>query len=389
MISIVEREPIPRPPARPASLAEHKITAVLDACGVRVGGDRPWDIRVHNPDFYERVLAHGNLGAGESYMEGWWDVDALDEFFARIVRSDSPSHLGRLDMLALSLYSRLFNRQAPDRAQAVAHTHYDLGNDVYEAMLGRRMQYTCAYWQQARSLDDAQENKLRLISRKLYLSPGMTVLDMGGGFGGLAQYLAAEHGCRVVTYNISKEQVDFGRKLCRGLPVRFELNDYRKAAEEKCQFDRVVAVGLCEHIGYKNYRSFLELAHRLLRDQGLFLLHTIGGNHSETNTDAWVDRYIFPNGMVPSISQLGAAMERLWVMEDWHNFGPDYDRTLMAWWNNFAQAWPRLRGRYSETFYRMWRYYLLSCAGTFRARKLQLWQIVLSKGDLPAYAPVR
>lgn len=251
------------------------------------------------------------------------------------------------------------------------------------------MQYSCAYWKDASTLDQAQESKLHLICRKLHVTPGMTVLELGGGFGGLAHFMATEYGCPVVSYNISREQVRFGRELCRGLPVRFEEKDYREAIHEKDRFDRVVSIGLCEHVGYKNYRAFLELAYRSLEDGGLFLLHTIGRNQPASSTDPWIDKYIFPNGMIPSVEQLGTAMEDLWVVEDWHNFGPDYDRTLMGWWANFAAAWPHLRPNYGDRFYRMWKYYILGSAGTFRARKLQLWQIVLSRGDIPSYAPVR
>jgi len=322
-------------------------------------------------------------------MDGWWDADALDEFCARVHAADLSSQVGEWTTLWLVLKSRLWNRQRKSRSAEVAQEHYDLGNDLYEAMLGERMQYTCGYWKDAATLDQAQENKLDLICRKIGLEPGMTVLELGGGFGGLAHFMASRYGCRVVSYNISAEQVAYGRKWCEGLPVRFEQQDYREAAREPELFDRVVSIGLCEHIGYKNFRAFLELAHGRLRAGGLFLLHTIGGNASVTCTDAWIDKYIFPNGMVPSITQLGRAMEKLWVMEDWHNFGPDYDRTLMAWWDNFDRAWPALREKYGERFYRMWKYYLMGCAGGFRARKLQLWQMVLSKGDISSYQPVR
>jgi cyclopropane-fatty-acyl-phospholipid synthase len=389
MVPALEREVTAGLSPALVSPAQRKIAEMLKLGDIDIGGDRPWDLQVHHPKFYERVLVHGNLGAGEAYMDEWWDVEALDEFFTRIHRADPYNQVGKLNRLALAVRARLFNRQSTRRAGEVAQDHYDLGNDLYQAMLGRRMQYTCAYWRGAGTLDQAQENKLHLICRKLDVTPGMNVLDLGGGFGGLAQFLAVEYGCRVVSYNISRQQVQYGRELCRGLPVRFELRDYRDAEGEPEKFDRVMAVGLCEHIGPKNYRRFFELTHRLLRDKGLFLLHTIGGNYSETYTDPWVDRYIFPNGVIPSVAQLGRAMEGLWTLEDWHNFGPDYDRTLMAWWNNFAQSWPRLRERYGDRFYRMWRYYLLSCAGAFRARKLQLWQLVLSKGDIATYTPVR
>lgn len=378
-----------RKPFLPRSAAAKKVAEILAAADIQINGSRPWDIQVHDDRIFQRVLSHGTLGAGESYMDGWWDVEQLDEFFVRIHRIDPYESFATVGAMWLALKGRLFNRQSRWRARKVARQHYDIGNDLYEPMLGRTMQYTCAYWKSASSLDEAQENKMRLICRKLYLEPGMRVLELGGGFGALARFIASEYGCHVVSYNISSEQVDYGRHICGDLPVRFELKDYREAVNEAELFDRVAAVGLCEHIGHKNYRRFLETAHHRLKPRGFFLLHTIGGNESATSTDPWIDRYIFPNGTIPSIAQLGAAMEHLWVMEDWHNFGPDYDRTLLGWWHNFERAWPSLRGKYGDRFYRMWKFYLLGSAGSFRARKLQLWQVVLSKGDVAGYTPVR
>jgi cyclopropane-fatty-acyl-phospholipid synthase len=371
------------------SAPARKIADLLASAGIRVNGSDPWDIQVRDERFFQRALAYGSLGGGESFMDGWWDADALDVLLERIERADLPSKIGGWLILWLAVKGRVFNRQSRSRSSDVAETHYDLGNDLYEAMLDSSMQYTCAYWKNAADLNEAQLNKLELICRKLGVSAGMSVLELGGGFGGLAHYLAREYGCRVVTYNISREQVRYARSLCQGLPVRVEEKDYREAAKEPVPFDRVVAIGLCEHIGHKNYRGFMELAHRLLKPCGLFLLHTIGGNASYSSTDAWINKYIFPNGMIPSIAQLGRAMEHLWVVEDWHNFGPDYDRTLMSWWSNFNAAWPKLRDKYGERFYRMWKFYLMSSAAAFRTRRLQLWQLVLSKGDIDGYVPVR
>jgi cyclopropane-fatty-acyl-phospholipid synthase len=366
-----------------------RIAELFGFAGIEIGGSRPWDLQVHDDRFYKRLLSGGSLAAGESYMDGWWDAEVLDELCTRVHQVDLAAKVGKWETTWLALKGRVFNRQTESQSAEVALEHYDLGNDLYEAMLDRRMQYTCGYWKDATTLDQAQENKLRLICRKIGLEAGMTVLELGGGFGGLAHFMASEYGCHVVSYNISREQVAYGREWCRHLPVRFEHKDYRDAALESAPFDRVVSIGLCEHIGRKNYPAFLALAHEKLKSKGLFLLHTIGGNASSNCTDPWVDKYIFPNGMIPSIAQLGKAMERLWVVEDWHNFGPDYDRTLIAWWQNFDRAWPALQKKYGERFYRMWKYYLLGCAGGFRARTLQLWQIVLSKGDIGAYAPVR
>lgn len=365
------------------------VAQLFSLAGIEIGGSRPWDLQVHDERFYKRLLTGGSLAAGESYMDGWWDAEALDELCTRVHQANLAAKAGKWVRMWLALKGIVFNRQTKSRAAKVAKEHYDLGNDLYQAMLDARMQYTCGYWKDAATLEQAQENKLHLICRKLGLEAGMTVLELGGGFGGLAHFMASEYGCRVVSYNISREQVAYGREWCRNLPVRFEHKDYREAALESDLFDRVVSIGLCEHIGPKNYSAFLALARQKLKCGGLFLLHTIGNNVSSLCTDPWVDKYIFPNGTIPSIAQLGKAMEGLWVVEDWHNFGPDYDRTLMAWWQNFDRAWPRLQQKYGERFYRMWKYYLLACAGGFRARTLQLWQIVLSKGDIRAYAPVR
>jgi len=365
------------------------VADIFALAGIEIGGRRPWDVHVYDERFYQRLLSDGNLASGESYMDGWWDAEALDELCTRVHSANLAAKVGEWSTIWLALKGRIFNRQTKSRSAEVAQEHYDLGDDLYRAMLDPQMQYTCGYWKDATTLDQAQEDKLGLICRKVQLKPGMTVLDLGGGFGGLAHFIASEYGCRVVSYNISAPQVAYGREWCRGLLVRFEQKDYREAAREAEAFDRVVSIGLCEHIGLKNYPTFLELAHEKLKPGGLFLLHTIGSNESSTCTDAWMDKYIFPNGMIPSVAQLGKAMEGRWVVEDWHNFGPDYDKTLMAWWQSFDRAWPKLQHKYGERFYRMWKYYLLGCAGGFRARKLQLWQIVLSKGDIPAYTSVR
>jgi cyclopropane-fatty-acyl-phospholipid synthase len=374
--------------------AKKHVAALLRAAGIEINGSNPWDLQVQDERLYARVLAHGTLGAGEAYMDGWWDAAKLDEFFVRI-------HAGRIDrrlvttgMLAQVALSKLANQQGRWLSKRVARQHYDLSNELYSLMLGRTMQYTCAYYGPDgadQTLDEAQDRKLDLIARKLRLQPGMSVLELGGGFGGLARHLAIHHGCRVVSYNISREQVEFARAWCDGLPVDFRLQDYREAASDPQTYDRVVSIGLMEHVGPKNYRRFFELARARLAPGGLALVHTIGGNVSMVTTDPWISRYIFPGGVIPSEQQLTAAKEGLFVLEDWHNFGPDYDRTLLAWDENFRAAVPKL-GKHpamDERFYRLWRYYLNSCAGAFRARTLNLWQLVLSRGDVPRYVPAR
>ena len=361
---------------------------LLSLAGVEINGRNPWDIRVHNGNFYQRVLSEGSLGLGESYMDGWWDCGELDGFFYRIIRADLE-HKVRMNwrLLLKALWARAFNLQSKRRAFQIGERHYDLGNDLFMNMLDKRMVYSCAYWKNARSLDTAQENKLELICRKIGLKDGMRVLDIGCGWGSFAKYAAEKYGTEVVGITVSKEQMALAKKRCKGLAVEIRLQDYRDIDE---MFDRVVSVGMFEHVGYKNYSKFMRRVHKCLKDDGLFLLHTIGGNISVKVPEPWTNKYIFPNGMLPSISQIARAAEGLFVMEDWHNFSADYDRTLMTWYSNFKSSWDKIKANYDVRFYRMWKYFLLSSAGAFRARKNQLWQVVLSKSGVDGgYTSIR
>lgn len=361
---------------------------MLGPSGVQVDGNRPWDIRIHNPDFYERVLSGGSLALGESYMDGWWDCEALDQFFEKILeyRLDKKSKANPIPLLWAVLKAKVLNAQKRSRAYIIGKRHYDIGNNLFSIMLDKGLNYSCAYWKNAETLDAAQEAKLDLICRKIGLKSGMKVLDIGCGWGGFAKYAAQKYGAKLHGITVSREQVKFGNNACQCLDVKIELKDYRKVKEK---FDRIVSVGMFEHVGCKNYRTFMKVVHRCLKADGLFLLHTIGGNTSTSSTDPWIDKYIFPNSMLPSTKQITSAIEGLFVLEDWHNFGQYYDKTLMAWYNNFTKNWAKIKDAYDERFYRMWTYYLLSCAGSFRSRRNQLWQIVLSKSGIRGGYPYR
>ncbi|MCX6173953.1 MAG: cyclopropane fatty acyl phospholipid synthase [Ignavibacteriales bacterium] len=367
---------------------EALVGQLLKIAVVKINGSDPWDIQVHNKDIFRRAVTEGELGIGESYMYGWWDADKIDELINKILRAQIDKKVRRnLSILFKLFSSRIFNLQSKRRAFIIGEKHYDLGNDLFENMLDKRMNYSCAYWKNSISLDEAQENKLELICEKLYLKPGMKILDIGCGWGAFGKYAAEKYEVEVVGITVSKEQVELGRKLCEGLPVEFRLMDYREINEK---YDRIVSVGMIEHVGYKNYRAYFEVADRCLKNEGLFLLHTIGNIKSTGSIDPWTHKYIFPNGMLPSISQLSKAVENLFVIEDLHNFGADYDKTLMAWYGNFRNNWDIIKDRYDERFYRMWKYFLLSSAGSFRSRRNQLWQIVLSKnGVLGGYQSIR
>ncbi|RQW04099.1 cyclopropane fatty acyl phospholipid synthase [candidate division KSB1 bacterium] len=359
------------------STSEKVFRDLVQTAGITVNGNASYDIQVRNSHFYQRVLAQGSLELGESYMDGWWDCEQLDEFINRVLRADLPSHIkSNLSLLWHVLHARLFNLQSKKRAFQVGERHYDIGNDLYEAMLDSRMNYTCAYWRGAKNLDQAQENKLELVCKKIGLQSGMTVLELGCGFGAFAGYAAQKYGAHVTGVTVSKKQVEWATAKYKNLPVDIRLQDYRSV---RGQYDRVISIGIMEHVGYKNYRTYMQVVDRTLKPDGLAFIHTIGGTFSGAIADPWTVKYIFPNGSLPSMAQLTRAMEGLFDMEDWHNFGPDYDQTLLAWYANFAKAWPELKSHYDERFYRMWRYYLLSAAGGFRARHNQLWQMVLNR----------
>lgn len=344
---------------------------------VTVNGSGPGDIIIKNEHFYERVLTQPALGLGESYMDNWWECSAVDQFIEKVLRANIVGKIKQDWATAWHIFkARLLNLQARQRAFIIGKFHYDIGNDLYAEMLDKRMQYTCGYWKHAGNLNDAQKAKLELICKKIGIEPGMKVLEFGCGFGGFARYAAEKYNAQVTGFTVSEKQLEFAKEHCKGLPVDIRLDDYRNATGT---YDRVVSIGLMEHVGYKNYRSYMKLAGRRLKDDGIAFIHTIGGNLTSTTCNAWTSKYIFPNSVLPSIALLGKAMEKIFVMEDWHNFGEDYDKTLMAWHRNFKNAWPELKDKYGDRFYRMWEYYLLSCAGAFRSRTLQLWQIVLTK----------
>lgn len=354
---------------------------MLERAGIRCNGYRPWDIRVSDPRFYSRVLAEGTLGLGESYMDGWWECDALDEFCHRAILGglDRRAHGGMRTLLA-AIAARLINQQTKPRARRVGRGHYDLGNDFFQAMLDPAMQYSCACFRDADDLASAQRRKMDLICTKLGLGAGMRLLDVGCGWGGLMRHAATHYGCSAVGITISAEQHRFAMDFRKDLPIEVRLQDYRDTRE---QFDRIVSVGMLEHVGARNYRAYFRVMERCLAQDGLFLCHTITTNSTSHTPDRWIAKYIFPNSVLPSAAQVLRAAEGLFVLEDAENLGPNYDRTLLAWEKNFRQAWPRFRNKFGERFYRMWRFYLLGCAGAFRARAMQVQQFLFSPRGVP------
>ncbi len=378
-VNLPEDRALTRAPALTSALDRDRraLSALLARAGVELDGRRPFDIRIVDPRACGAMLS-GSKGFGESYMAGAWDCDALDALAEKLFAADLTADRPTFDVMARALLARLMNRQSKERAFEVAEAHYDLETAIFERMLDDKLVYTCGYWKDATGLSSAQSAKLDLVCRKLALAPGMRLLDIGCGFGALMKHAAEHYGVTCVGYSVSREQTRIARERCAGLPVEVVIDDYRAI---RGSFDRVASIGMLEAVGYRNYRPFMEVVARVLAPDGIALVHTVGSNVSTRRGDPWIDKHIFPNGMLPSIAQMGRAIEGLLVMEDWHNFGPDYDRTLMAWNDRFQAAWPELSRvtRRGERFKRMWELYLLFFAGGFRARTYQLWQIVLTK----------
>ncbi|MDT8398760.1 MAG: cyclopropane fatty acyl phospholipid synthase [Pseudomonadales bacterium] len=360
--------------------AHRKIEELLALADVRINGERPWDMQVHDERLYQRILAKGTLGLGEAYMDGWWDCAQLDQFISNVMQAELRKHIAPLAMIWPVVLARLFNLQSMGRAFQVGEAHYDLGNDLFERMLDPRLTYTCGYWKEADNLNAAQEAKLDLVCRKIGLKAGQKVLDIGCGWGSFAGFAAERYGAEVFGVTVSREQGKWVEERYAGLPVKALVSDYRALAG---QFDHVVSLGMFEHVGRKNYAEYMRVARRCLKPDGLFLLHTIGRRKTRKAAEPWSNKYIFPNAQVPSMADISVAIENVFVLEDLHNFGKYYDSTLMAWHANFERHWPEIADKYGERFHRMWRYFLLTNAGAFRSRRLQLWQLVLSPEGVP------
>ncbi|OGH88421.1 MAG: cyclopropane-fatty-acyl-phospholipid synthase [Candidatus Magasanikbacteria bacterium RIFOXYC2_FULL_42_28] len=370
------------------SLKDHA-QRILDLADIKINGNRPWDIKVHNENTYKRVFAQGTMGLGESYMDGWWDVENLDQFVDRIIRIQLNKKILTPSLIFNVFKAKILNRQKKSRAFEVGEKHYDVGNDLYKLMLGKRMIYTSGYWKNTQDLDEAENAKLELVCKKINLEKGMTILDIGCGWASFAKYAAEKYDAKVTGVTVSKEQAELGKKLCAGLPVEIILQDYRDIDTTK-KYDRVVSIGMIEHVGPRNYKKYFEIIKKCLKDDGLFLLESFSCYWGISQSDPFSDKYIFPNGSIPQLGQIVKVTEKLFVIEDCHNFGDDYDKTLMAWYHNFINNWDKVKNNYNEKFFRMWSYFLLSFAGLFRSRSVQNWHIVFSKKGVPGgYTSIR
>ena len=353
-----------------------QVCEILDAAGITVDGSNDQDICVLNDRFYSAIATRGSLGLGESYMAGWWRCDNLLAFFSHLIRSQANQKAFTLRDKIRFLMAWVSNDQTIAKSTRVAEQHYDIDIDLYQRMLGDEMIYTCAYWRNADDLASAQTAKLDIIAAKLDFKPGMRILDIGSGWGGAAKYFAKKYGVQVTGVCNSEQQYQHAiSELDSDSKVNFKFSDYRELFG---RFDAIYSIGMFEHVGFKNYDTFFAKVNELLAPDGLFLLHTIGHKKTSAKVDPWMDKYIFPGGILPSVELIGKASGEYLAMEDWQNFGLDYKKTLLAWFDNIENAWQDLPD-YTPEFRRMWRYYLMIAAAAFGERHNHLWQIVFSK----------
>lgn len=344
---------------------------------VSINGSRPWDIRVNDNRFYREVLTKGSLGLGESYMRGQWSTEDLEGLFYRLCSSDLESTSQRISGQSFgSLIDLFINRQTHSRAKSNAEHHYNLGNDLFFEFLGKFKNYSCGYFDNASTLDEAQIAKMHKLCQLLDLKKGDRLLDVGGGWGEFAKFAATQYDCDVTSINIAQEQINHAREHCRDTSVEIVKSDYRDMTGS---YNKIAVVAMFTHVGHKNYRQFMQTMSRLLEPGGKMVMETVGGAESKTRCEPWTNKYIFPGGLIPSMEQIDHSISGLFQRDSVDEFGHDYAVTLQHWHRNFIDAWPRLRAHYSESMRLMFEYFFLSVAGDFRAKGLLHYHIAFSK----------
>ena len=378
---------------------KNKFITIANQIGVEINGPNAWDIQIHNESLYSRLFRDGSLGAGESYMDGWWDCNDLVELSFRVAKNNLLLESG-LPLFVHTTRSFLLNLQNKIRARIVGECHYDLPIPLWEKMLGASMIYTNGIWQDTDDLDTAGFAKYDLVCRKLELKKGDTLLELGCGWGAFLKYAATHYGCRCTGVTISKEQAKYASELCQSLPVKIHHCDYRDRDvynPDDIKYDAITTLGMTEHVGRKNYRQCMQIIYEQLRDCRLFLLES-SGNSKESAPDMFIQKYIFPYLDMPTVGSIDKYTRDFFVLEDMQTVSVDYAKTIIAWSNNFKKYWSdfdlsenTFGGLSKNQFYRMWVYYLDCCAGVLKARtETQAWQFLFSKGHLTnGYRSVR
>ena len=361
------------------------IHSLLDKADITINGNDPWDMQIHDQTIYKDIVLKGSLGLGDGYIKQKWDVDKIDVFFEKILKA-RVSFLPSLTGALYEVQDSLSNAQVGKKAFEVGTYHYDLGNELYELMLGESMAYSSArFLDKKNSLTQAQYNKFDQLCKKLELKPGMKILEIGSGWGTFAKFAMSQYGVSVVGLTVSKEQKAYAEKACKGLPAQFILMDYQHIPNKyNGIFDRVVSIEMIEAVGSKNLKTYFSTIAKTLKPDGKFGMQVILGSGED---DIFISKRIFPNGHVPSAKEIINNSFAFLHVQHWDSFGKDYEKTLLHWEKNFKNNWndiKRIKDTsgdkiYDKDFYRMWRYYLLLCAAGFRVGYIDVAQIVMTK----------
>jgi cyclopropane-fatty-acyl-phospholipid synthase len=360
------------------------VETFLNECEIQIDGANQGDIIVKDDRFYSMCINYGELGFGESYMYGYWDSKNLYETLYNGIKNCHKVSYMNLNSIAFNRYfnNMFYNNQTIDKASADVQAHYNKGNDLYERMLDKtNMQYTCGFFQDTNDLETAQIQKLNIIAQKLNLKPGEKLLDIGCGWGNLINFMTTNYGVKGIGITISSEQLKFCKEKYKdNKNAEFLLIDYRNIPDDM-KFDKIVSVGMFEHVGKKNFEEYFDIVYKHLNDDGLALIHTMGQQSKMINATAhseWIDKYIFPGGEIPDWEDLSKIISKRFFIHDWHNFGKYYARTFEAWYNNINKRWNEIPN-YNEEFRRMWNFYLVSFIVNFDLCRLLLFQILISK----------
>ena len=374
------------------------------------------EFNIVNDSFYRRLNDGGDLSIilGESYMAGEWTSNDLLALFRKVMVVDNfyvlffstfknaPMKTTKLlwnillSDIKLQLSDKLKNNQTIKLAKRVGEQHYDIPDILYEHMLDSNRQYTCAYWKpNTKTLEEAQQDKINLLIDKMQIPKDtkMNILELGCGWGGLAAAISKRYPkCRVEGISISQEQVEFADDKYGSKKLKYNFCDYRDLPNKKKKYDRIIAVGIIEHIGIKNYKELFQICEKVLTDDGIFVLHGITQHRQakyitgskKTATTPWIDKYIFPGGYAPTAEQLLYSAQSTGLMyHHVQNLSISYAKTLQAWYNNFVLHWPAIQAAnptfFTQSFYNMWEFYLLCCVISFETKQLQLSQYVFTK----------
>ncbi len=377
------------------TLTIHRAGGSAVTLGTPTDGWPDVNLRIHASNAERRILTNPKLGLGECFMDGSISVDDEDIMgLVALVRANNvwekgghllpPTALKKAASMAMRPLRQL-NSLANSRSN-VAH-HYDLSNDFYRQWLDEDMQYSCAYWADGvKTLDEAQTAKKAHIAAKLALEPGQRVLDIGCGWGGTALYLNAQADVDVLGITLSEEQLKLARERAEAAGVsdrvKFELIDYRDLAKREPQgFDRIVSIGMFEHVGVPQFDTFFRAVTNLMTDEGVMLLHTIGRMGKPSSTDAFTRKYIFPGGYIPALSETLAASEKVkLIASDVENLRLHYAKTLRQWYARVRAVREDVIAQYDEKFYRMWIFYLSGATAAFESGGMCNYQIQYIRG---------